>query len=60
MKSMTGYGRGTAGVGTYTLTVQVSSVNRKSLDLAIRLPAGWESLEAGVGERVRQAACRGR
>lgn len=60
MKSMTGYGRGTAGVGTYTLTVQVSSVNRKSLDLAIRLPAGWESLEAGVGERVRQVAYRGR
>ena len=44
MKSMTGYGRGIATLGTYTLTVQVSSVNRKTLDLAIKLPEEWESL----------------
>ena len=60
MKSMTGYGRGVASVGTYTLTVQVSSVNRKTLDLAIKLPEEWESLEAAVGEQVRKVASRGR
>jgi uncharacterized protein (TIGR00255 family) len=60
MKSMTGYGRGTAALGSHTLTVQVSSVNRKTLDLAIRLPAEWESLEAAVGEQVRKVAARGR
>ena len=60
MKSMTGYGRGVASVGTHTLTVQVSSVNRKTLDLAIKLPEEWESLEAAVGEQVRKVASRGR
>jgi uncharacterized protein (TIGR00255 family) len=60
MKSMTGYGRGTAVLAGQTLTVQVSSVNRKTLDLAINLPDEWESLEAMVGEQVRKVAQRGR
>jgi uncharacterized protein (TIGR00255 family) len=60
MKSMTGYGRAISAVAGYTLTIQVSSVNRKTLDLAIRLPDAWESLEAAVGEQVRKAAQRGR
>ena len=60
MKSMTGYGRGMAAMGGHTLTVQVSSVNRKTLDLAIKLPEEWESLEAAVGEQVRKVALRGR
>ena len=57
---MTGYGRGMSSLGTHTLTVQVSSVNRKTLDLAIKLPEEWESLEAAVGEQVRKVASRGR
>jgi uncharacterized protein (TIGR00255 family) len=60
MKSMTGYGRATSAVGGYSLTVQVSAVNRKTLDLAVRLPDEWESLEAAVGELVRRFAQRGR
>ena len=60
MKSMTGYGRGAAPLGSNTLTVQVSSVNRKTLDLASRLPVEWDSLEAMVGEHVRKVASRGR
>jgi len=60
MKSMTGYGRATASIGSYSLTVQVSAVNRKTLDLAINLPDGWETLEAAVSEQVRRAASRGR
>ena len=57
---MTGYGRATGSIGGYTITVQVSSVNRKTLDLAIRLPQEWESLESSVGEQVRKVASRGR
>lgn len=60
MKSMTGYGRASAPLGTHTLTVQVSSVNRKTLDLTVKLPREWESLEAVVGELVRQHAARGK
>ena len=60
MKSMTGYGRATAALGSFTLTVQVSSVNRKTLDLALKLPAGWDALEAPINELVRKVAHRGR
>ena len=60
MRSMTGYGRATAAIGSYSLTVQVSSVNRKTLDLAINLPDEWDSLEPAIGEQVRRVAARGR
>jgi uncharacterized protein (TIGR00255 family) len=60
MKSMTGYGRATAPLGTHTLTVQVSSVNRKTLDLTVKIPREWDRLETLVGELVRQNAARGK
>jgi uncharacterized protein (TIGR00255 family) len=60
MRSMTGYGRATAVVENFTLTVQVSSVNRKTLDLTIALPEEWESLEPGIAELVRKYASRGK
>ena len=60
MNSMTGYGRATAPLGSYTLTVQVNSVNRKTLDLMVALPHDWESLEPEVAATVRQAVVRGK
>jgi uncharacterized protein (TIGR00255 family) len=60
MNSMTGYGRGTAVIGSYTLTVQVNSVNRKTLDLDLALPRDWEALEAEVAAEVRKVAARGK
>jgi uncharacterized protein (TIGR00255 family) len=57
---MTGYGRATSTVENLTLTVQVSSVNRKTLDLTIALPEEWESMEPAIGERVRRFASRGK
>ncbi len=60
MKSMTGFGRATAALGASTLTVQVNSVNRKTLDLAISLPAEWDEYEAPAGELARKYAARGK
>jgi uncharacterized protein (TIGR00255 family) len=60
MKSMTGYGRATTALGPRTLTVQVSSVNRKTLDLSVSLPDEWESLEPAIGTAVRNYAARGK
>lgn len=60
MKSMTGYGRATAAIEAFSLTVQVSSVNRKTLDLTVGLPEQWESLEPAIGELVRRHATRGK
>jgi uncharacterized protein (TIGR00255 family) len=60
MRSMTGYGRASAPLGARTLTIQVSSVNRKSLDLTVSIPESWESMEPNVGELVRKYAVRGK
>ncbi|MGH7996046.1 MAG: YicC family protein [Opitutaceae bacterium] len=57
---MTGYGRGEATVGGRSVAIRVSSVNRRSLDVTVSLPEGWESLEAAVIERVRRFASRGK
>lgn len=60
MRSMTGYGRATEALDGGTLTIQVSSVNRRSLDLTVKLPGDWESLETEIGEKVRKVAARGK
>jgi len=60
MKSMTGFGRATASLGAHTLTIQVSSVNRKTLDLTVSLPEEWESLEPQINDLVRKYAVRGK
>ena len=57
---MTGYGRASAAIENFTLTVQVSAVNRKTLDLTISIPEEWESLEPVIGELVRKFATRGK
>lgn len=60
MNSMTGYGSARAALGRLEVTVQATSVNRKTLDLAIAVPEDWRPLEADIAERVRQRASRGR
>ena len=61
MNSMTGYGRAATALGEFTLTVQVSSVNRKTLDLTVALPRDWEGiLESEVGAEVRRSVNRGK
>jgi len=60
MRSMTGYGRAAAALAGGSLTVQVSSVNRRSLDLSVKIPGEWESLEAEIGVQVRGVATRGK
>lgn len=60
MRSMTGYGRSTVVIDGRTVTIQVNSVNRKSLDLTMRLPNAWELLESSINDRVRRVAARGK
>lgn len=60
MNSMTGYGSARAALSRLEITVQVSSVNRKSLDLGISIPEEWRTLEAEIAERIRKSASRGR
>jgi len=60
MNSMTGYGRATASLGNLTLTVQINSVNRRGLDLSLKLPDEWQTFESSMGEAVRKVALRGK
>jgi len=61
MNSMTGYGRAMTALDEFTLTVQVSSVNRKTLDLTVSLPREWEGgLELEVTAAVRRSMVRGK
>ena len=45
MKSMTGYGRGDAIRDEFTVTVELSTVNRKGLDMRVNYPREYLSLE---------------
>lgn len=59
LSSMTGYGRGDAvreGIGA---TVELSSVNRKQLEIKISLPRSLTVLESRVAERVQERLSRG-
>jgi uncharacterized protein (TIGR00255 family) len=60
MKSMTGFGRASFALGKATVSIQVSSVNRKTLDLTVKLPDEWEALEPAILEKVRGSAVRGK
>ena len=57
---MTGYGRGHASGTGMTVNAEMSSVNRKQLDVVCSLPRGMQLLEARVHETVQGALTRGR
>lgn len=60
MNSMTGFGRGSAQLGSHAISVQVNSVNRRGLDLTVSVPDAWETLEGPIGEAVRKVVARGK
>ncbi len=52
--SMTCFGRGEAGDGTRTWTVEVRSVNHRYCDVSVRMPRSWAAIE----ERIKKAVAR--
>ncbi len=60
MKSMTGYGLGTATDDAISASVEISSVNRRTLDITTSLPADWQGMERELVGRVRQWVERGK
>ncbi len=60
LKSMTGFGEGSASAGGIRVTVEISSVNRKQLDVNISLPRNLITLDAQVQGLVRKEFSRGR
>lgn len=60
MQSMTGYGRGEANANGSTLTIELSSVNRRHLEVSTSLPREAQGLERPLVERVRAGFGRGK
>lgn len=59
VSSMTGFTRASGNHDGFGWTWEVRSVNGKGLDVRVRLPAGYESLEAVVRELAGKALKRG-
>ncbi len=60
MNSMTGYGRGTARHENWEITVEASSVNRKSLEITTSLPREWQGMDRAATDAVREVVQRGK
>jgi len=59
LSSMTGFARGHGVAGTYAWSWELKSVNSKGLDLKLRLPPGWDAIEATVRARASEVLSRG-
>jgi uncharacterized protein (TIGR00255 family) len=60
MKSMTGYGEASQYVGATKVSVQVRSLNHRHLDLQLRVPREYFSLEEDIRKAIREKISRGR
>ena len=59
LSSMTGFARGHGMAGSYAWSWEVKSVNAKGLDLRLRLPPGWDAVEAPARTSAAQVLARG-
>jgi uncharacterized protein (TIGR00255 family) len=59
LSSMTGFARGHGESGGYAFVWEIKSVNAKGLDLRLRLPPGWDAVEAPVRSKAGEALARG-
>jgi len=60
IRSMTGFGRGSAGEGDGGWVVTVQGWNHRHADLQIRLPDDWRELETELRARAQARVARGR
>src|SRR4051812_17913788 len=59
LSSMTGFARSHGTSGAYAFEWELKSVNAKGFDLRIRLPQGWDELEAIARKRAAEVLSRG-
>lgn len=60
MKSMTGYGSGSATHDNLEILVEITSVNRRNFEVSVSLPRDWLSLEHVIVDIVRNNIARGK
>ena len=59
LSSMTGFARSHGTSGPYAFEWELKSVNAKGFDFRLRLPAGWDDIEAGARKRATELLSRG-
>ena len=59
LSSMTGFARSHGVSGAYAWAWEIKSVNGKGLDLRLRLPPGWDAVEAPVRALAAERLARG-
>jgi uncharacterized protein (TIGR00255 family) len=59
LSSMTGFARSHGASGPYTFEWELKSVNAKGFDLRLRLPQGWDELEAHAKKHAADVLARG-
>src|ERR1700738_1540147 len=59
LSSMTGFARSHGASGPYAFEWELKSVNSKGFDLRMRLPPGWDELEATAKKRAGEVLSRG-
>ena len=57
--SMTGFARAQGTAGSYGWVWEIKSVNSKGLDLRLRLPPGWDAIEAAARASAAKSLARG-
>src|SRR6266487_1822560 len=60
MKSMTGYGRGSAIGEDFSVSVDLKTVNNRFLDIHLRLGSELSALEPAIRRRITARLSRGR
>jgi uncharacterized protein (TIGR00255 family) len=59
LNSMTGFGRANGECAGQSWAWEIRSVNGRALDVRMRLPSGWESLEAEAKSAIAKSLTRG-
>lgn len=59
LSSMTGFARAHGVSASYSWAWEMRSVNAKGLDLRLRLPPGWDAIDAPVRARAAEVLSRG-
>jgi uncharacterized protein (TIGR00255 family) len=59
LSSMTGFARAHGAAGSYAWSWEIKSVNGKGLDVRLRLPPGWDAVEAPSRARATEMLARG-
>lgn len=60
ISSMTGFGRAQATIDGMDLSVEISSVNRRNLEISVSLPRDWQVMERDIQAASREVLNRGK